>query len=280
MKKEKKSELSIEAFSRIRKVFYDKKWPVVDDFDDNIFDKFCQMLSTLSDEQSNLIIRLTEDFVWVKENEYIKYFSQSFDTFVNNHCFNNRNNIIICPLLAEDDFGKTKSSTVLLYFVKARLNSIRTKYGSFSINYVESPEYIEKHLPPNGYTLCLIDDFVGTGETAASTIDYLIGKGISTDSIAVVSLVCMKQGSNYLLSKGCRLYSSIECGKGISDAPIDRQVSLRLMETIEKSIGVCDKFRLGYGASEALVKMERTPNNTFPIYWLVNKKNKYAPFPR
>ena len=55
------------------------------------------------------------------------------------------------------------------------------------------------------------------------------------------------------------------------------------MSSIETSIGVTEDYRLGYASSEALVSMIRTPNNTFPIYWFRNKKEKlnlHAPFPR
>ena len=52
------------------------------------------------------------------------------------------------------------------------------------------------------------------------------------------------------------------------------------MKNIEEAIQVSDDYKFGYKGSEALVKMIRTPNNTFPIYWLRNKKNKFAPFPR
>ena len=47
------------------------------------------------------------------------------------------------------------------------------------------------------------------------------------------------------------------------------------MRSIEEIIKVNDQNIFGYGQSEALVCMERCPNNTFPIYWLP-KKAPYA----
>lgn len=47
-----------------------------------------------------------------------------------------------------------------------------------------------------------------------------------------------------------------------------------ILGTAMLNLGVC------YAQSEALVRMFRTPNNTFPIYWLKNSKNPCPPFPR
>lgn len=43
------------------------------------------------------------------------------------------------------------------------------------------------------------------------------------------------------------------------------------MHSIEKIIKVNNQNIFGYSQSEALVCMERCPNNTFPIYWLPKK---------
>lgn len=45
---------------------------------------------------------------------------------------------------------------------------------------------------------------------------------------------------------------------------------------------VNEEFQFGYDHSEALVKMIRTPNNTFPVYWLQKRGGAVpvVPFPR
>ena len=55
---------------------------------------------------------------------------------------------------------------------------------------------------------------------------------------------------------------------------------LKLMEEIEDKMSVKRNYRLGYGQSEALVTMCRTPNNTFPVFWEEKGNMKLAPFPR
>ena len=43
----------------------------------------------------------------------------------------------------------------------------------------------------------------------------------------------------------------------------------------EKAMKTKSEFHFGYGESEALVCMERCPNNTFPIYWATKKLAPY-----
>jgi hypothetical protein len=73
--------------------------------------------------------------------------------------------------------------------------------------------------------------------------------------------------------------------KGISESTaIENKVAaLKIVDRIEKRLRITEKFFRGYGQSEALVKMIRTPNNTFPLYWCdkTKKGDKWpAPFPR
>lgn len=272
--------LSIQKLARVQKVFEDKNWPIEDFFEDAVFENLCNQLAELNDEQCDLIIRLTEKFLWVRQADHLKYFSVSFDFFVKQFDFRGENKIYMCPILLEEDFGKSKSSVSLLYLVKAHISAIQRKYNTFSITYTDSPQYLDFDLIKQGYSLCLIDDFVGTGDTIISATEYLLNKGVPQDSMAIVSLVSMAQGVDLLKKKGYNIYTCTLCNKGISDDPCDTLHNRAIMETIETAIKVTDNYKFGYGSSEALVKMERTPNNTFPIFWLKNSKNKHAPFPR
>ncbi len=275
---QKSPELPIKDFVRINAIFNRKNWPVEDYFNDNVFENFCYMLANLTPEQRKLIISLTENFLWIQENAYIKHFSVAFDSFVASYDFTRGRKIYICPLLPEEDFGKSKGSVSLLYLVKAHLNAIQHKYSDFSITYADSPNLVDLDLIKNSYTLCLIDDFIGTGETVERATKYFLERDISEDMITIVSLVSMKAGISDLNIKGYSTYTDISCDKGISCT--GDKTKIELMKNIEATIRVSDDFKFGYKGSEALVKMMRTPNNTFPIYWLRNKKNKFAPFPR
>lgn len=280
LKKEnqKSPELPIKDFARIQKIFKQKNWPIEGHFSDDVFENFCNMLAGLEPEQCDLVINLTEKFLWVQDKAYIKHFSVAFDSFVTSYGFSRGKKIYICPLLPEEDFGKSKSSVFLLYFVKSHLSAIQRKYTEFSVTYADSPNVVDLNMIKNDYTLCLIDDFIGTGETAESAAKYFLDRDISQSMMTIVSLVSMKSGLSNLNNKGYNTYTSISCDKGISCGGNETQIDI--MKNIEESIEVSDKYKFGYNGSEALVRMMRTPNNTFPIYWLRNKENKFAPFPR
>lgn len=280
LKKEnqKSPELSIKDFVRIQEIFKQKNWPIEDYFSDDVFENFCNMLAGLEPEQCNLVINLTEKFIWVQDSAYIKHFSVAFHSFISSYSFSRGKNIYICPLLPEEDFGKSKSSVSLLYLVKSHLGAIQRKYSEFSITYADLPNAVKLDMIRDNYTLCLIDDFVGTGETAERAAKYFLNRNISKNMMTIVSLVSMSSGLYDLNNKGYITYTDIKCDKGITH--VGNETQIELMKSIEKSIKVSDDYRFGYKGSEALVKMIRTPNNTFPIYWLRNKKNKFAPFPR
>ena len=275
---QKSPELPIKDFIRIQNIFTEKNWPIEDFFEDNVFENFCQLLAGLNFEQRDLLLSLTENFLWVQESEYVKYFSKVFHSFITSYVFSRGKKIYFCPLLPEEDFGKSKSSVSLLYFIKAHLRAMQCKYTDFQITYVDAPNLVDVDLIKQEYTLCLIDDFIGTGETVISATKYFLDRKIEKDMMAIISLVSMKEGISKLAAEGYNTYTNICCEKGLS---VHRNASqIDLMKALESNIKVAEDYRFGYGGSESLVRMMRTPNNTFPIYWLRNKKNKFAPFPR
>lgn len=101
-KKQVLSALSNHEFLRLIKIFERKDWPIVNEFDDLLFDNFCNLLSDLEDNQRKLMLDLTEKFLWIKGNELLKCFSNSFNSFIDQFPFNGKKNIIICPLLCEN----------------------------------------------------------------------------------------------------------------------------------------------------------------------------------
>lgn len=270
--------LPINDLNCIKSIFNTKKWPTYGYFDDDIFNNFCNMLADLEADERELVLSLTEKFLWVQEFDYIPYFARAFDKFITDYEFIHGNKILLCPLLPEEDFGKTKSSVCLLYLIKSYFNVMRSKYSSFYIDYADSPASVDLIKVKNdGYILCLIDDFIGTGETVERAVKYFLDKQIGKDMMVIVSLVGMKFGLSMLENKEYKVYVDISCEKGLVGYDENK---IQLMRNIETKIKVLPEFNFGYKSSEALIKMMHTPNNTFPIYWLRNKNNKFAPFPR
>lgn len=280
-------DLSIDEFAKLIKIFNDKNWAIEED-EDKVFSKFRKTLQFLDKEQRSLFLELTEDFICVNVAEYYNHFLKAFNKYIENIVTEGNNKTIyIIPLIAVDDFYKNKSSGLLFYLVKANYKSIKERYlGKASIKLVDttsydmiSDTYFQRFTKENA-RLCLIDDFMGTGSTAESAINYFYEeKKIPLNNISAVFVAAMEQGINYLETIKVNSYSDIVCKKAITGTGYKEIERIAMMKSISERIGADEKYYLGYEKSEALITLMRTPNNTFPIYWL-KKKNKYPPFER
>ena len=98
-------ELPIQTFNSIQQLFATKGWPLDGYLGEAYFDNFCNMMKPLSEDQQKMILTLSQDFLWVQETEYIKYFVPAFDSLINHIGPAIRRTIIIAPLLPPCDFG-------------------------------------------------------------------------------------------------------------------------------------------------------------------------------
>lgn len=276
-----RKELPIQTLNCARNLFSQKGWPLEGCLGEKYFEEFCNLLQGLSILERNMILTLSEDFLWVQDVEYVRYFSIAFDDFVSHLDNQTSKTIIIAPLLPEEDIGKPKSSVCLVYLIKCALPAFRSKYKLHNIVLQDNPLTFDASSFSSNSILCLVDDFIGCGETAIKGIQYYTRKAIPPSNIIVLSLVAMQEGINFANKNGHSVYSSIIQQKAITGRLDGNEESFRsAMQNIELRIKVLDDFRFGYANSEALVRMMRTPNNTFPIYWLRNRQNPHPPFPR
>lgn len=278
--------LTLERLTRLLAIYQKNKWPIEDPFFGNEYDKFCKMLTCLNDEEQDLIIELTQHFLRVECSDYFSYFMESLEKFFTDKAIPSISTLLIAPLIRPSDFGKSKSATALYYLIKSQIPALRIKYGHLEIKTVDA-------IPPSGPIdplilnstlngiICLVDDFIGTGHTAGEAVNHLFKKGVAPEKIVVIALVAQEQGLKLLESLRIKNYVTKIRKKGITDNQYLDRSKEQIMTNIEKKMGVSDKFRFGYGRSEALVKMLRTPNNTFPIYWYNESKTiPNVPFPR
>ena len=196
------------------KIFDDKKW----DINDELFENFCNTLELLDEEQRKLVIELTKNFKSIGVESYYHYFISSFDKYIADISKNyqGKTNIFIIPLISNNDFGKIKSSTLLYYLLKSKSSDLtkRHKQKVFSVSLIDTTDYnvidnryIEQMRSLNS-RICLIDDFVGSGESAVSAAEYLVRRyNLNKDKISVVSLVSMRQGIDELIRNNYKLYT-------------------------------------------------------------------------
>lgn len=285
-KSRKKEKLSSQYLIKTLQVFEKNKWEIesTEEAEDSLFNRYCERLLAIGENKKrDLMIELTEHYLWLQEDDYTNHLIIALIKLIQMKPeINEKTKIYVLPLIAPDDRGKTKSSSMLVYLfnsVKIRHNSKLSKY-KFEI--VEPNIKIESLLRDDNSILLLADDFIGTGETAEKCILDLLSNNIDLKQMCIVSLVAQEMGIEYLKGYDLCVVSSIIRKRGITDYFQGDALhnKIELMKQIEDKMSVKEKYKFGYKNSESLVTMCRTPNNTFPLFWEENGNIKIAPFPR
>lgn len=276
-----KKVLSDKYVTKLYTIFEQKKWKIQEDGDYSVFDRFCSRLAELeNDEERDLIIELTNEFLWVQSSMYEEYLLKALKKLFKSKEWNPEKgeNIYICPLLSEKDFGKLKSSTYMLYLCQSILMRTYSEFQEEQIRICETPEVLKVHEDRIG-SLILIDDFIGSGETALECLEYL---NFINKKIHIVSLVAQEEGINNISKENVSVFTAVPRKKAITDAysELEAKEKIEEMVKINRRLHTPKGMQLGYANTESLVAMIKTPNNTFPVYWYEHKNHSYAPFVR
>lgn len=282
--------LSEKILFRLKDIFCNKGWEIDDCDNYTIFNRFCSRLAELkTDEEREFILELTEDYLWVKLEDYERYLKRSFDLYINNIGGELEDTIYAIPMWDVScslEMNHTKSGDALCYILQSC--SIRTRQWADEkrIRIIASSSSLDILSNSNNYVL-LIDDYIGSGDTAIGCLEVIKEYVTDLSRISVLSIVAQKEGINNIkkVYNDVTIYSAEIRSRAISDRYEKSEVEEKIcsMKNISKQIGACKKYYLGYNNTEGLVSMIKTPNNTFPFFWYENgKHNKRtrAPFPR
>ena len=248
-----------------------------------IFDRIAEMVGSLEKKERSLVIKLLEDYLIVKDSQYVPRIEYATKLIDDSYLLD-RKDIFMLPLLKEEDIGKVKSSTSIMYDVKrtSSRNGIFTGYRG-PVLYDRLDMFAEEEDDRSNALIILCDDFVGSGTTAEDAINYFeLNYSIDSDRIIVFCLITLKQGLKRIRDNGYKVVFDSVLSKGISKSRrfSDPDSALKKMDQIEGRIGVSKEYGRGYKESEGLVTLKRTPNNTFPVFWYNGQSNWPAAFPR
>jgi len=272
--------LKPEKLIQLETLFLEKNWEIEKEEERfaSLFNRFCNRLGIYDEEKQDLILELTNDFLNVPLNEIFEYFVNSIKKIDGLETYNS---IIICPLKKSKE-KKTKSCDHLWYHLK---NFCDFSYETFhgSLKFISEWRHIKTELLKDNSLLIFIDDYIGSGLTVDETIEELARSGNLNENInyRISSLIATEIGINNIAEKYGNI---IACNKivyrGISDKYLGEVLikKSKIMEQIELKLNVSTKFKFGFSQSESLVAIQnKSPNNTFPVFWL-EKKGKLAPF--
>jgi hypothetical protein len=135
--------------------------------------------------------------------------------------------------------------------------------------------FAEKFKGAPDTALVLVDDYVGSGDTAKRALGELRrnwGNG-SPSVVILLALAAQQRAVLRLGAIGCIVVTGQLLKRGISDGltPASVPKALQTMDEIGRLLNMSQNYWLGYEDTEALSTFLRTPNNTFPVYWTNNK---------
>lgn len=280
-----KIKINIDIVMKLYSLFSDKRWHEIEG-NKQVFENFCKLTDNLTEEQTDLIIELTERYKWITFNEYnarlIKLLNNIYEEELEEI-----KTIYLFPIIKPEDEGKIKSGTNIIYMLRG-IKPLINKFDKIKFEEISTFEMLneENLILKKNELLILIDDYVGSGETLKSTLTEVFkNQTLSNDKVIVASIILQQDSINFLDEIGIRYYTSDIVIKEISQRYVSPllEEKIKIMKEIEKLIPGGNHFSFGYEQSEALVTMIRTPDNTFPIFWKEHRKNgeKFkAPFPR
>lgn len=262
---------------KLKDLFDSQHWDIDEDVEFSYFERYIRTLSGLQEDQQDFIIKLTGRFLHLPISDYPKYLVDPAKRLRKDYP---DDNLLFSCCLPKNDLGKAKSSMTVLYQFKGATLKSKVDLGKHFVIESFTDELIA-NINMDVSHFVLVDDFIGTGETAIAAIDYIheLFPALKDNSrISVLSIVAMQEGINSIEATGASVYASKICTRGISDFYEGAELTEAkdTMTAIENTLKrLKPEFRFGYGQSEALVCMERCPNNTFPIYWYTKHDAPY-----
>ena len=274
------SKLSISKLDILGEVFQKHHWPIDNDKQKSYFNKYVRMLESMSEDEQNMMLELTDNFLHIKQCEYFTILSEVVRRVIANNP--SVTQYFVLPALAKDDVERLdKSSIHMLYLFKGEELEDAIDNSDIHFQVVKDKNKLSARGIRDNEKILIVDDFIGSGKTIEESFEVhnIKDGGFKIEDVIVLSLVVHEKGLAHLKDMGIhQIFYSILINRGISDKYMGekRDEYVKLMNQIEARIPKLDEEnRFGYCQCEALLHMHRVPNNTFPIYWLHNNVSPY-----
>ena len=263
--------LKFDNLYSLGKVFQGNGWDIIQDRPNSRFSKYARLLEHLEVNEQKLILELTKRFKYFDISSYKELLCKALEKILMTFT---KEKFYVFPAMVRKDAGKIKSATTVYYQFRGDTlgEHVDLKSSKFHC-FEDEKDFSQKKTLKKNEKILIVDDFIGSGETMVEVALDIMDQYsfINQKDIVFLSLVAHEKGIKYLNYYGCvDVFYALKINRGISDyyEGEQRQLNTETMQQIEAKIkGLKDKFKFGYEQCEALLHMERIPNNTFPIYW-------------
>ena len=233
--KKNSSSISVSTLIQLKTLFDNKGWLIDEDNTVSFFNRYISTLSILDEKQQDFLISLSHHFLYVPIERYLELVLKPL---IELRKEDPNKKLFFACCLSKDDLGRPKSSHTVLYQLKGTTIKSMIDLDPFSV--IEKWDNQLCHKLDNNYQIVLVDDFIGTGETALSAIEYIkeTCPNVDNSRISVLSITAMNEGVKLITDKGYKTYVSIICKKGITDqySGTEQLNAINLMLSIEKEI--------------------------------------------
>lgn len=279
--------VTAETIGKIINIFEENSWDTNNE-KNYLFDRFTRSLDMLEVDDQEFMIEITKKYKQYAFSDYEEMLSECLVEMSKSKYFAPKKGqeIIFAPLLkyseGEYSYKETKSSNLMSYLIKADKNSYLKFIGQVNIRAATFLDYEDiGKIKDKKASLVLIDDYIGSGNTACESVESYVKAGVALEDISIISLLIDTKGSNLLTEKNIAFFTSSKKHYTVYDIYEDNDELRNRIKRISRKIGAPKRYYLGYKDTMALVSLIRTPNNTLPFYWVTSKKNKGGtPFPR
>jgi|GEM_PF-5926044 len=254
----------------VRSAFAKNGWSLEKTKYQFIFDKYCELIDLLNDQEFEIFILLTEQFTHRPFEFYPTMIEECLEK-IDFEKYNKHTDVYVVPLSEPKDQKKAlKSGDALAHpFCYQYLPMFLGREKNIEL-VPKANSLIPKQRSRNPGFFIFIDDFVGTGDTGNKAIGNFKGmvekKG---DSVIIISLTAMQAGISILSPLVDEFVCALILKKGVTDSTSikNKREAFSVIDRIEKRLNNVGEMRYGYKKSEGLVSMTRTPDNTFPMFW-------------
>lgn len=244
-------------FDSVLKIVSEKKWYESGILPQDFVTNAVNIAESLNNEERDYFLLMLNNFEIYPDPKYQYYLEE-----ILNKISISETNIYVAPLLSQVDISKFYKSS---QYIVRRFKSTYIK--QLPLFKGKKVQIYSDNCALNDYKLLLVDDYIGTGMTAHSAVDYYLKKGVRKNNILILSYVIMEAGLKKLNKEDLKVVY-YKCYKKCISGYYDKKQSQKLIQINSE---ICNKKiidkPLGFHNSQSLVGMQRTPNNTLPIFW-------------
>jgi hypothetical protein len=242
-----------------------------------LFDAITEFVASIDPSHRNIAFSLLDQFEIIRAYDpYAKYFAEKIAEIAEG-----RDKCFVCPVASPQE-GEIKSGHNFVYDIKtwASVKSIA------NVEYLDSA-LSSKIIDTDRNAVVFVDDFIGTGDQFDGILKLFVKKNPKIQKKILIAIRVQAQAHKEITNKGVEVICDAVRNKAISDSraigALSKEDAMEMYLSIEKFANISRDYSLGYGRTEALITLKRTPDNTLPIFWSTGEKREKewpAPFPR